>query len=125
MKINSLGELNTAGDLYCGARCGCGCTRESYDRAVRDAAALVERLGAGWEAEVWENCAWHYRAQCGDLEVRPNHPQTGYTAILNLERQFLADAEKPEDAIGFVIQDARSFLSRMESSLHTLLERSA
>lgn len=49
------------GHIYCSPCCGAGCTKAAYDRAWRNAEALVKRMKTpGWKPHVWENCAWHY-----------------------------------------------------------------
>ena len=50
------------GDAYCSPACGGGCTQEAFQEATRLAAALAQRLGQGWEPNVWENLGWHYSA---------------------------------------------------------------
>jgi hypothetical protein len=58
------------GKTYCSPACGCGCTRLSYEQAVRDAVQLVQRLrGTGWQAQVWEQNGWHFRASSGLVQV--------------------------------------------------------
>lgn len=106
--------------IYCSPRCGCDCTKAAYDKAVKDSAALAKRMGDGWEPEVWENMGWHWRIDKGVFHLWP--PKTyakddQYSAWFNGAHQFIACAKVPEDALGFVIQDARTFIRRMENEL--------
>lgn len=61
------------GALYCSPACGGGCLRSEYNRAVKAAAELAERLGPGWQPRVSENLRWHYEAisPCGRIQVSP------------------------------------------------------
>ena len=59
------------GDVYCSSFCGGGCTLKSYQKAKKQAAALVKDLGKGWFPKVWENLGWHFAAisSCGRYYV--------------------------------------------------------
>lgn len=121
--------MSCAGLIKCGPRCGFGCTQVAFDRATSEAAALAERLGPEWTPEVWENCGWNYAANNGPANVHPSRAGSaikgewavnGYTCYLNLEQQFIARADDPVNAFHFAVQDARSFISRMEGGLAAL-----
>jgi hypothetical protein len=61
------------GKVYCALACGDGCTKAAYDKAVKDADALVARLkGSGWRPVVFENTGWHHRAISGPVQVYPS-----------------------------------------------------
>lgn len=119
------------GEFYCSPRCGGGkyCKREWYDRAVDAADKLCARMGPGWVPEVWENLGWYWRIRCSDATIRqtdgryhcaiepPSDVIRGAMLV-----QFFADAETPQDALGFCVQEARTYISRIEQSLTAILE---
>lgn len=71
MTLSWKAKLN--GKTYCAPACGGGCTKVAYDKAVRDADALVARMrGTGWRPFVFENLGWHYRAISGPVQVYPS-----------------------------------------------------
>lgn len=104
-----------------------------FDRATKDAAALAARLGDGWTPCVWENLGWHWEVQKGALVTADRFDAGGmivrgslgkYTAeFRSVENgasaimQFFADASTPEEAIGQVRQDVRTYISRVEADL--------
>jgi hypothetical protein len=117
------------GGIYCSPRCGGRCKRVDYDRAVTDAAALAARMGDGWQPKVWENLGWHWQIEKGTaldghavgdalLEINPNRGG-GYTAWFQGAKQFIAEGQTPEDALGFLMQDVRTFIRRIEDELKT------
>ena len=119
------------GGIYCAPRCGGGCTKADYRRAVKESAALATRMGDGWEPDVWENLGWHYKVTKGVAEIWPSidhrfqrNAITGYTVSLNSAKQFVVTAETPEDALGFAVQDARTAERRIVDDLAALLEPS-
>ncbi len=61
------------GDIYCSPACGCNCTWNEYQQAHRNALALAEYLGPGWETNVWENGGWNYEVKNGLIELHPNY----------------------------------------------------
>jgi len=98
----------------------------TLDVTAHRLAALAERLGPEWTPEVWENCGWNYAANNGAANVHPSRAGSaikgewavnGYTCYLNLEQQFIARADDPVNAFHFAVQDARSFISRMEGGV--------
>ena len=106
------------GGIYCSPRCGCNCTQEDHDRAASESAALAVAMGDGWETEIWENGGWHYRVRKGAMEITPPHHGIGnFTAWYQGQPQMLADAETAADALGFLRQDIRSMISRIERDL--------
>lgn len=71
------------GTRYCSPGCGRRCTYKEFELATARAKALAERLGVGWETDVWENLGWHYCVIAGDvLTVHAMHHQgaVSYTA---------------------------------------------
>ncbi len=130
--------LSKDGQFYCSPRCGGGkfCRREWHDAAVRNADALATRMGDGWEVRVWENLGWYYSVSKGKAKIHVNEdrnavfdpefgfPVRSYSAWIepgvstrSAAIQFIVDAETPEDALGFAIQEARTFLIRINEAL--------
>tara|TARA_R110002074_G_scaffold280676_1_gene452049 strand:- start:1458 stop:1925 length:468 start_codon:yes stop_codon:yes gene_type:complete len=125
------------GKIYCSPRCGCKCTKAAFDRATKEANALAARMGDGWAPEVWENCGWHYTVAKGEMTIhimhgRKRHKDGGFVAEsywasfkpASIEHgnhtqaiSLTADADTPEDAVGFVTQDARSLIQRITEAL--------
>lgn len=120
------------GSVYCAPWCGAHCTKAAYDRAVVDADALAARLGDGWSPRVSENMGWHYEATKGIVRVIPstsggtiNADWTvdSYSAWINFPgHQFIQHADTPEDALGFAVQEARTFVARLNQVLVDLSE---
>lgn len=118
--------------VFCSAACGFNCTRNAYDRAVKEADRLAKRLGDGWTTRVWDNLGWHYEVSKGMMCVSPrlHYPQNntrdgtwkidGYAANFRGTKQFIGEAETPEDAIGYAIQDARTHVARLTQELAAL-----
>lgn len=104
------------GGIYCSPACGYGCKQEWFDQATADAAALAARMGEGWQPEVWENLGWHWIIKNGNLEIHPCRDGT-YEAWLQGRPQFIAAGPTPEDALGFLAQDVRSAIRRLEDDL--------
>lgn len=119
---------------YCSPACGGGryCRKEWYDTAVREAAALAERMGPGWKPNVWENLGWHYDVANGIGRITVDgNPVRSYTAWINagvsasggkgFPIQFIQSASDPEEAWGLVVQEARTFVSRINNGLADIL----
>lgn len=125
------------GGIYCSPACGGAkgfCKRADFDRATMDAGALAAQLGDGWEPRVWENLGWHWEVAKGTVSkdrfdgsgiiVRRCDHIGKYSAefkcqalMCNHVTQFFAYGDAPEDAIGCVRQDVRTFISRIEADL--------
>lgn len=81
---------------------------------------------------MWENLGWHYYARKRHATVGPaltGDPRTGewtiqhYTATVHTSgRQFMAHGIDPRDALGHVVQDARTCIERMKQELDDLLD---
>jgi len=136
-KENDVWTPILSGDVYCSPACGLKCTKSAYDRAVTEAEALAKRMGDGWSFEVWENCGWHYRVKKGTMTIHTrisgrSHEDDGYKINgywvdfhpTDIQRgkytksvQFSAEAETPEDAVGFCVQDVRNLMHRINDAL--------
>lgn len=126
-------EPVSRGDAYCSPRCGFGCTKAGYDRAVAEASALAIRLGDGWAPSVWENAGWHYEAVNGIARVKPELTQKIFRGESEVERysawidfpgkQFIQHADTAEDALGFATQEARTFAVRLTQALDDLASK--
>lgn len=110
LRVVTLGELsNTDDGHYCSSKCGGGCTKAEFDRAVRVATKTASLLGPGWTPQVSENLGWHSRATCGErddlgffpAEVHPNLDGT-YTAYLRVRPDMNARANSPREALELV-----------------------
>jgi hypothetical protein len=122
------------GGVYCSRRCGCRCTRAEYDNAVSEGAALAARLGEGWEADVWENGGWNYRAKNGVAEVTINYEVPyrrvggvrvveGYTGWVNSKvcgQTIVHAGLDPLEAIGLALQEARGKALRFSAELDAI-----
>lgn len=120
------------GRAYCSPGCGFDCSQVAYDRAVKEAAALAKRMGAGWDADVWENCGWNYEVRKGCVSISPDcWPNgaltgdwkiTGYIVYFNSAKQIIARAKTPEDALGFAVQDMRGIERKIAADLADLIK---
>lgn len=104
------------GRIYCAPACGHGCTYAAYQRAVKAAQRLADRLGKGWKPHVWENLGWHYSAisKSKHLKVYPsiiNKKLYDYTAYFSTESatiggRWAASGSTPEKALANVMEEA-------------------
>lgn len=93
------------GRAYCSPACGCGCTKDAYDRAVRQSAALCKMLGEGWKPHVWENGGWHYDVVKGPMRLHVWRRQgvvTGYSAEIRTPDQIWPTEEKFLDPLAAI-----------------------
>lgn len=97
--------------------------RLERDRITEAAADLARRMGDGWEPHVWENSGWHYKICRGTTSIHADR-HGRYSAWIEPDclmghcaAQFIAYADTPEDALGFAIQDARTFIARIDQAL--------
>lgn len=133
-------RLLNDGTVYCSPACGCRCRRSHYDAAVRNADALAERMGTGWETAVWENGGWHYSVHKGkaritvdldrrqDFDEKAGFPVLRYSAwivpgvvVSRTVVQFIEHADTPEDALGMATQAARTFMIRLNEALADII----
>ena len=119
--------LSRDGKIYCSPRCGFNCTKAEFDEATEDANSLAALMGDGWTPNVWENWGWNYSVIKGRATIYPSFDQSqkliDYHVDLRVgERQILAIAEKPDDALGFAVQIARTEIQRMSDDLADLLD---
>lgn len=120
------------GGVYCSPACGNGCTIAEFNNAERDAASLCARMGDGWEPVIWENLGWHYMAAKGLFKITPpTGSRDAYIAWFqgsgsarhdtgNGTTQFLAYGDTPEQALGLLKQDMRTFTCRLTQALDDL-----
>jgi len=90
---------------------------------------MAEKMGSGWEPHVWENGGWNASAQKATARIMQRtegsktaneYEVVGYACYINTEKQFIAEAETPQDAFGFAVQDAWTFTRRIEQQLEDL-----
>lgn len=111
-----------SGGTYCSPACGCGCTKEMYDEAVQRADELAARMGDGWEPRVWENAGWFFEVTKGVATITWRRLPQVYSAHLNTRPQIVTEAETPEDALGFALQEARTIERRLAADCAALLD---
>lgn len=130
-------KARRSGDLYCAPACGGRCTWAAYQKAKKDAAAFVKRLGTGWKARVWENLGWHYEAATtdGTMKVHENRSRDGflisYTAFFERKTEALRAAGErgvitgnwaesgstPQEAIEKVLRVAQAEIDTIQAAL--------
>jgi hypothetical protein len=119
------------GDTYCADWCGCGCAWAEYVQAKEEAAALVKRLGDGWEARVWENGGWNYEAIRGVCEVKPSHRRRqgepwqidGYTAWIQTRPQYISKrCATPEAALREAMLMMKAAFDQLAASFNENLQ---
>jgi hypothetical protein len=109
----------TPDGIYCSPACGGRCTKSAFDLATSKAAELAARMGPGWKPNVWENLGWHWQIDKGAVQIYSPR-EDGYTAMFNGIHQFIAKASTPEDALGFLIQDIRTVISKLQSEVEAI-----
>lgn len=118
-------------EAYCSPACGADCGFAAFERATSEAKLLAARMGEGWEAEVWENFGWHFRANRGVASVAPHiegsaldghYSITEWSCSVNSVLQAFADAKTPEDALGLALQDARTAARRIDADCTAISE---
>jgi hypothetical protein len=124
--------LSADGQYYCSPRCGGGhfCRKEWYDSAVSNAAKLAEVMGDGWTPNVFENLGWYYDASNGigriTTSIDHRDGSVTYTAWINTpEHQFITHNRDPQEAWGMAVQDARTFMARLQADLADILNGTA
>lgn len=125
MRISPMGAVNGLKD-YCGDKCGCGCTREQYDKAVEAAQNGEDRMKAsGWEGNVWENCGWHW-SLVKDIEhehwqLRPNRAGKWECYSYGTTPQvWTAGYDTPEEAVAAAVDELQKHLKQVASYITTL-----
>lgn len=120
------------GDIYCSPRCGGGCTKASYDKAVKEADELAARLGPRWKPHVFENLGWHYHVSIPDTPflVTPSvnyrsHPTNrlwnveGYTAWINTQPQFISGRhDDPMEAMREALGKMQAVFDQVSENLN-------
>lgn len=54
---------------YCAPACGFDCQHKDFINATKKAKALCDKLGQGFQPEVWENLGWHWAVKRGHITV--------------------------------------------------------
>lgn len=111
------------GHIYCGSRCGAGCTRQAFDRCLIEGSALASRMGHGWKLIVWENLGWHCKIQKGVCEIYPSSGHraiTSYQVYFNSIRQTLGKGSTPEEALQCAVDEARAISNELLADIASL-----
>jgi len=66
-----------------------------------------------WQAEVWENCGWHYSIKCGLLAVTSGHLKTQFSA--HYDHQHWCDAKTPQKAADKVLKSVKDEIKRLQA----------
>lgn len=112
-------ETKRKGERFCCPGCGRGCTWDEYLRAVKAAKKLIDRLGPGWVARVWDNLGWHYSAELAEarlsVSVYTHKRETTYHVLMHYEADagggvWHASAPTPEAAIQLTLESAQKEL---------------
>ena len=109
--------MSRPGGVYCSPACGRGCTRAEHGEAVRKARELAQRLGDGWEPEVWENLGWFYKVEKGLAAIHPSRTG-GYTVYFNSQHQVVANADTPEQALSAALRRAKAVAHALEKDIN-------
>lgn len=104
------------GDKYCAPACGRGCTHAEYKKAKASASALVQKLGPGWTAHVFENLGWHYKATRGQIEVHRS-AGFGYIAFFNARIQTIGESKSPRRAVKNAIDEMEGHVQELIKSI--------
>ena len=116
-------------NVFCSPACGGGartCSQEKFDLAKKRAEELAELMGPGWEPIVYENLGWHYRVECGLLEViSPYKPGGSYTAWVQTRPQYSAHHADPRVAMRDAIRAMDAAIIRLKAHRETVAEDAA
>lgn len=109
---------------------------EAEARALAE--ALADRMGEGWEPEIWENSGWYYQIKKGHVTINAHHrwnsDRPSFSAWIEPENvlingntalQIIEHAETPEDALGFATQKANEIIERLRHAMDQLYEVAA
>lgn len=133
MSTQALGKIelqNVKGKLiYCGDRCGRGCTLDEYESAVTAANKLVAALPEGFKPRIWENLGWHHEAvktvsSDSRISIRDQtHSEGNYSADSRVAgRQFMSFGRTPVEALNQLIGVAWSKITTETAALELLAE---
>lgn len=128
--------ITKPGGIYCSPGCGCNCTKANHDQAQRLGAALAERMGPGWRADVWENGRWHYAAilDISDKEHIRIHNgarwptfehiegQDKYSVYLNTRPQFITEHTDPHVALDAAIDALREHIESLQAAHNRVIQ---
>jgi len=109
------------GMIYCSPACGGHCTLAAWELAWSRGRALAARLGVGWNAVVWENLGWHFKAvdRTGLLKVHLQESGDGWTAFLGHGDggNWTGEGKTPGTAVKAVRKAARTALQTLSKLL--------
>ena len=119
------------GDVYCSPRCGFDCTYAAFERANKEAAALVARLGGEWKPHVWENCGWRYKIALGVCQITVTMKNggtidgdwtvNGYIAWINTHPQFISKSRPtPEEAFREALDQMQDVFTQLSDAVSSI-----
>ena len=89
---------------------------------------MVERLGAGWEARVWENLGWHAAAHKHNVAVYWHPRGNSYSTLVNSEagssgtglaawgQDPRKDYADPRESVRAAVTAVNSYMARLEAA---------
>lgn len=116
------------GAIYCAPACGGRCKHRDYLKAKRTAEGIARKLGAGWEAEVFENLGWHWKVKY----TRGDHDSELYVmkhgidqfwasmVIPGTRRQYTFTGSSPANAVEGVMRSAMDCVLRTQITVLAL-----
>lgn len=109
------------GDVYCSPACGGNCTFKAFNSATFKASLLCEKLGAGWEPDVWENLGWHHAVISPCRRIRLSGGYGQYIAFLTEKGEsggrYVADGRTPKSAIRACVAEAKADLAKIGATI--------
>lgn len=98
LRVDSLGRLSSHAGRFCGAQCGCGCTKVAYDLAVKRATMVARVMGPKWRPRVHENLGWHAAAYINGTDhhvsADPWLDDLTYSAWIQLSPQYISTGHR-------------------------------
>lgn len=106
------------GEVFCSPACGAKCKKADYDRVVEAANLLINKLGEGWEPDIWENGGWYYSITKGNVKVSPY----GDTFTAQLKADYISEGHvlliqqteaDPRLAVGNLVLKLSEIITRL------------
>lgn len=102
------------------------CLHQDYLEADALSRQVASALGDGFQPRTWDNGGWYWEVTKGIARVSPGVGQAFYCSLNFRETggstlNIVAGADKPEDALGLAVQQARTLFVQFNASLDALL----